>query len=103
MNDLDPGGLSRDLSHCRLPSRRFATEQVSFDDQIGHLTVVSDKILNMPSPVGAELTVRLTLPFEMKDGKITREIAHEMWREEGAANAVDITSPGAQEIVFAHA
>ena len=37
----------------------------------------------------------------MKDGKIVREIAYEMWREEGAPNAVDFIPPGTPEIVFA--
>ena len=38
---------------------------------------------NIPYPVGAELAVRLTHLFEMKDGKIVREIAYEMSLEEG--------------------
>jgi SnoaL-like domain len=83
-----------------VPLRRFATEQFVFDDQIGHITVVGNEMPNIPYPVGAELAVRLTHLFEMKDGKINREIAYEMWREEGAPNAVDFVPPGTKEIVF---
>ena len=77
-----------------MPLRRFATEQFVFDDQIGHVTVVGNEMPNIPYPVGAELAVRLTHLFEMQDGKIVREIAYEMWREEGAPNAVDFIPPG---------
>jgi hypothetical protein len=80
--------------------RRFATEQFVFDDQIGHVTVVGNEMPNIPYPIGSELAVRLTHLFEMKDGKIVREIAYEMWREEGAPNAVDFIPPGTKEIVF---
>jgi len=66
----------------------------------GNVTVVGNEMPNIPYPVGSELAVRLTHLFEMKDGKIVREIAYEMWREEGAANAVDFIPPGAKEIVF---
>ena len=52
-----------------IPLRRFATEQFVFDDQIGHVTIVGDEMLNIPYPIGSELAVRLTHLFEMKDGK----------------------------------
>jgi hypothetical protein len=94
-------GIFRTVAYRRVvPLRRFATEQFVFDDQIGHVTVVGNEMPNMPYPVGAELAVRLTHLFEMKDGKIVREIAYEMWREEGAPNAVDFIPPGTPEIVF---
>ena len=93
--------IFRTVAYRRVvPLRRFATEQFVFDDQIGHITVVGNEMPNIPYPVGAELAVRLTHLFEMKDGKIVREIAYEMWREEGAANAVDLVPPGTKEIVF---
>jgi len=93
--------IFRTVAYRRVvPLRRFATEQFVFDDQIGHVTVVGNEMPNIPYPVGAELAVRLTHLFEMKDGKIVREIAYEMWREEGAANAVDFIPPGAKEIIF---
>jgi len=107
MNDKDEileayRAIFRTVAYRRVvPLRRFATEQFVFDDQIGHVTVVGNEMPNIPYPVGAELAVRLTHLFEMKDGKIVREIAYEMWREEGAPNAVDFIPPGTQEIVFA--
>jgi SnoaL-like domain len=94
-------GIFRTVAYRRVvPLRRFATERFVFDDQIGHVTVVGNEMPNMPYPVGAQLAVRLTHLFEMKDGKIVREIAYEMWREEGASNAVDFIPPGTPEIVF---
>ncbi len=36
----------------------------------------------------------------MKDGKIVREIAYEMWRKEGAPNAVDFIPEGSPEILY---
>jgi hypothetical protein len=94
--------IFRTVAYRRVvPLRRFATEQFVFDDQIGHVTVVGNEMPNIPYPVGAELAVRLTHLFEMKDGKIVREIAYEMWREEGAPNAVDFIPLGTKEITFA--
>ncbi len=94
-------GIFRTVAYRRVvPLRRFATEQFVFDDQIGHITIVGNEMPNIPYPVGSELAVRLTHVFEMKDGKIVREIAYEMWREEGAPNAVDFIPPGTKEIVF---
>jgi len=64
--------------------RRFATEEFVFDDQIAHVTVVGDKMPNLPYPIGTNMSVRLVHMFQMRDGRITREIAHEIWRERGA-------------------
>jgi hypothetical protein len=106
MNDKDQileayRAIFRSVAYRRVvPLRRFATEQFVFDDQVGHVTLVGNEMPNIPYPVGAELAVRLTHLFEMKDGKIVREIAYEMWREEGAPNAVDFIPPGTKEIKF---
>jgi hypothetical protein len=94
-------GIFRTISFRRVvPLRRFATERFVFDDQIGYVTVVGEDMPNLPYPVGSELAVRLTHVFEMEDGKIVREIAYEMWREEGAPNAVDFIPEGSPEIRF---
>ncbi|MGW5302226.1 nuclear transport factor 2 family protein [Rhodococcus aetherivorans] len=69
--------------------RRFATEEFVFDDQIAHVTVVGDKMPNLPFPIGTKMSVRLVHMFQMRDGKIAREIAHEQWRELGAPNDHD--------------
>ena len=65
--------------------RRFATEEFVFDDQIAHVTVVGDKMPNLPYPVGTKMSVRLVHCFQMRDGKIAREIAYETWRERDSA------------------
>lgn len=83
-----------------IPLRRFATEQFVFDDQIAHVTVVGDDMPNLPYPKGTDMSVRLAHVFEMKDGKIVREIAYEMWRKEGAPNAVDFIPEGSKEFRF---
>jgi hypothetical protein len=83
-----------------IPLRRFATEKYVFDDQIAHVTVVGDEMINLPYPKGTDMSVRLVHVFEMKDGKIESEIAYEMWRKEGAPNAVDFIPEGAAEVVF---
>jgi ketosteroid isomerase-like protein len=83
-----------------IPLRRFATEQFVFDDQIAHATVISDLMPNLPYPPGTDICARLAHVFEMKDGKIVREIAYEMWRKEGAPNAVDDIPEGATQIFF---
>ncbi len=94
-------GIFRTVQYRKvIPLRRFATERFVFDDQIGHITVVGDEMPNLPFPVGSDLAVRLSHVFEMRDGKIVREIAYEMWREEGTPNAVDYIPEGAPVITF---
>ena len=83
-----------------IPIRRFATENFVFDDQIAHVTVVGDEMVNLPFPKGTDMSVRLAHVFEMKDGKIVKEIAYEIWRKEGAPNAVDAIPEGCEEVKF---
>ena len=63
--------------------RRFATEQFVFDDQVADVTVVGDKMPNLGFKVGDRLSMRLVHCFEMRDGKIAREIAYEISRTYG--------------------
>jgi len=63
--------------------RRFATESFVFDDQIADLTVVGEEMPNLPFKPGQRISMRLVHCFEMKDGKIAREIAYEVSREWG--------------------
>ncbi|QRG07889.1 nuclear transport factor 2 family protein [Xanthobacter dioxanivorans] len=94
-------GIFRTVAyHSFIPLRRFATEQFVFDDQIAHVRVVGDEMPNLPFPKGTEMSVRLAHVFEMKDGKILREIAYEIWRQEGAPNAVDDIPAGCTEVKF---
>ena len=74
-------------SHTHL--RRFATEDFVFDDCIYHGTYVADHMKNFPFPVGTRVSLRLAHVFEMRDGKIAREIAYEVFRRAGDVNDVD--------------
>jgi hypothetical protein len=55
---------------------------------------------NLPFPHGTEMSVRLVHCFQLRDGRITREIAYEMWREVGAPNDADSIPEGAKTEVF---
>jgi ketosteroid isomerase-like protein len=63
--------------------RRFATEKFVFDDQVADVTVVGDKMPNLGFNVGDRLSMRLVHCFELRDGKIAREIAYEISRSFG--------------------
>lgn len=94
-------GIFRTVSYRSFTQlRRFATERFVFDDQIAHLTVVGEEMPNLPFPKGTDMSVRLAHVFEMKDGKIVREIAYEIWRKEGAPNAADDVPDGCRTVVF---
>ena len=82
--------------------RRFATERFVFDDQIAHLKVVGEPSLmhNFPYPHGTEVSVRLAHCFKMRDGRIAREIAYEIWREVGSAVDHDDIPADARVEVF---
>ncbi|MCE0764908.1 nuclear transport factor 2 family protein [Pseudonocardia kujensis] len=74
--------------------RRFATETHVFDDQLCDLTVVGDEMPNLGFPPGARISMRLVHCFEMKDGKIAREIAYEMSRPYGGPADFDSVPAG---------
>ncbi len=58
--------------------QRFATEDRVVDDSIVTFTLVGDGFL--PLGVGHKVEMRLVHIFEMRDGKISKEIAFEMWK-----------------------
>ena len=60
--------------------QRFATEDRVVDDSIVTFDLIGDGVLNAPLPVGSSVEMRLVHIFEMRDGKIARETAFEMWR-----------------------
>ena len=94
-------GIFRSIQyHSVTPLRRFATEQFVFDDQVAVATLVGNEMPNIPYPVGTRMCVRLTHMFQMKDGKIEREIAYEMFRKEGEPNAVDNVPEGAETTYY---
>jgi Ketosteroid isomerase-related protein len=80
--------------------RRFATEDFVFDDQIADLTVVGEGMPNLGFPPGARISMRLVHCFEMKDGKIAREIAYEISREYGGARDNDDIPATATTVEF---
>ena len=82
--------------------RRFATETYVFDDQISDETIVGDpvKMPNLPYPRGTRMSTRLTHLFEMRDGKIAREIAYEIWRRQGSPEDNDLIPAGATVVSF---
>ena len=57
---------------------RFATEDRVTDDSIVSFTLTRDGYL--PFSVGQKVEMRLVHIFEMRDGKISKEIAFEMPR-----------------------
>ena len=82
--------------------RRVATEKYVFDDQLGQMVVVGDpeQMLNLPFPLGTEISLRIAHCFEMRDGRITREIAYELWREAGGVCDHDDVPEGSPTEVF---
>jgi ketosteroid isomerase-like protein len=82
--------------------RRFATEQFVFDDQIAYLKVVGEPTLmhNFPFDQGTEISVRLVHCFEMRDGRIAREIAYEIWRRVGSEIDHDDVPEGSRVELF---
>jgi ketosteroid isomerase-like protein len=82
--------------------RRFATERYVFDDQLGQLVVIGDpeQMLNLPFARGTEISLRIAHCFELRDGRITREIAYELWREAGGACDHDEIPDGSPTQVF---
>lgn len=76
--------------------RRFATEDFVFDDQIADLTVVGHDMPNLAFEPGQRISMRLLHCFEMKDGKIAREIAYEISRPYGGPLDRDAVPAGAE-------
>jgi ketosteroid isomerase-like protein len=60
--------------------QRFATEDRVVDDSVITATIVGDGVVNAPVPVGSKVEIRLLHIFEMRGGKISRELVFEHWR-----------------------
>lgn len=60
--------------------QRFATEERVVDDSIATVVLAGDGVLNAPAPVGSKVEIRLLHVFEMRAGKISRELVFESWR-----------------------
>lgn len=59
---------------------RFATEDRVVDDSIITVELVGDGVVNAPVPVGSKVEIRLLHVFEMREGKISKELVLENWR-----------------------
>lgn len=86
--------------HKHTHLRRFATEDFVFDDCIYEATYVADHMTNFPFPAGTKVSLRLAHVFEMRDGKISKEIAYEIFREAGGPSDHDNIPPGSDVTVF---
>ena len=57
---------------------RFATEDRVVDDSIIRFKLIGPDCI--PVPIGSKVEVRLVHIFEMREGKIAKEIGFEMWK-----------------------
>ena len=60
--------------------QRFATSERVVDDSLLTALIVTDGVKNAPVPVGSKVEIRLLHVFEMRDGKISRELVFENWK-----------------------
>jgi hypothetical protein len=60
--------------------QRFATEDRVVDDSVARVVLAGDGVTNAPAPVGSRVEIRLLHVFEMRAGKISRELVFESWR-----------------------
>jgi len=60
--------------------QRFATEDRVVDDSVATMVLTGDGVENAPAPVGSKVEIRLLHVFEMREGKISRELVFENWR-----------------------
>lgn len=60
--------------------QRFATEDRVVDDSVATLWLAGEGVENAPAPVGSKVEIRLLHVFEMRAGKISRELVFESWR-----------------------
>jgi ketosteroid isomerase-like protein len=60
--------------------QRFATEARVVDDSVATVVLAGDGVPNAPAPLGSKVEIRLLHVFEMRAGKISRELVFESWR-----------------------
>lgn len=94
-------GIFRTVKYNKTTAlRRYATETMVFDDQLADVEVVGDEMPNLNFPIGARLSVRLIHCFEMRDGRIAREIAYELLRGFGSPADHDSVPEGSDMVVY---
>src|SRR5688500_6048739 len=60
--------------------QRFATEDRVVDDSVATLVLTGDTVENAPVPSGSRVEIRRIHIFEMREGKISRELVFENWK-----------------------
>jgi ketosteroid isomerase-like protein len=60
--------------------QRFATEDRVVDDSVLTATLVGNGVENAPVPIGTKVEIRLLHVFEMRRGKISKELVFENWK-----------------------
>lgn len=60
---------------------RFATEERVVDDSVATVVLVGDGVVNAPVAVGSKVEIRLLHVFDMRGGKISRELVFENWKK----------------------
>jgi ketosteroid isomerase-like protein len=60
--------------------QRFATEDRVVDDSVVTFELIGDGMEGVTIPIGSKVEMRLVHIFEMRDKKISKEIAFEMMR-----------------------
>lgn len=71
--------------------QRFATEDRVVDDSVATVVLTGNTVENAPVPVGSKVEIRLMHIFEMRKGKISRELVFENWK---------VIQPAIQELSF---
>jgi steroid delta-isomerase-like uncharacterized protein len=59
---------------------RFATEDRVVDDSVITAELVGDGVVNAPVAIGTTVEIRLLHVFDIRDGKISKELVFENWR-----------------------
>ena len=59
---------------------RFATEDRVVDDSVITVELIGDGVVNAPVPIGSTVEIRLLHVFDIRDGKIAKELVFENWR-----------------------
>jgi hypothetical protein len=80
--------------------RQFATEQFVFHDEVVEAEVVEELMPNLPYGKGTLMSIRLVHLFELRDGKIIKEIAYEMFRKAGSPEDNDVVPEGTAWIYY---
>ena len=86
--------------HSHTQIHRFATDEWVFDDCVYVGTLVDTKMRNVPFPLGTKVSMRLTHAFQLRDGKICRENAYEIWRRADDLTVNDDIPPNAVVTYF---